>query len=347
MIMNEVKTDKMEDICHHPQKFATTVRLQANPCYANRAKVLPIPDMLPTSKYRLVDEWRIFSAVIGALFRDDVLLINACRGRFKPELMATILAGFLPKTRRPKIVLYGDMFQPSGDFRYQVERLLMWLADRATQRYVLLTEAEREAFSHIWDIDKGKVEVCPYYLAPGRHTATTPNVDGQHIFAGGNSFRNYNPLIEAARELPQYQFILCTPLLDGRRDLPANVRAGLVSRQEYVQLIDTAAAVVIPLQTGLKRIAGLQTCFDSMWLKKPTIISDALGINEYVENGRTGLVVAGSPQSYVDSIEWVMDPNNRQSIETMCEAAHKTIKEQYTLANHVHHLLTIMNEVMT
>jgi glycosyltransferase involved in cell wall biosynthesis len=329
-----------------PDTFATTVRLQSDPTYAARARVLPIPDMLPTSRYRLRDELSIFYLVLQALFREKVLLINACRGRFKPELIVTTLAGFLPRYLRPKIVLYGDFFQPSeNNILGKLERFVMRLADRSTNAYVFITEAERGVFARTWRVPKEKTYVCPYFIERKRHSSPASQEVGRHIFSGGNSFRDYEPILEAARHLPDHQFVLCTSALNGRTDIPKNVHAGLVSHQEYVQLINSAAAIVIPLQTGLKRIAGLQTAFDSMWLKKPTIITDALGVREYLTDDETGLIVDGSPGSYREAIAWVMDPGNETAVATMCQKAHDTVG-QYTLEKHVHHLLAVMDKIM-
>ncbi|MCB0208061.1 MAG: glycosyltransferase family 4 protein [Anaerolineae bacterium] len=337
----------MESQIQYLKKFATTVRLHTNPNYAAHARVLAVPDMLPNSKYRSSDELRLFGEVFKAAFGEKTLLLNACRGRFKPELCVTVLIGLWPKRFRPKVVMYGDMFQQTSGLRGKIERMIMKLADRSIMRYVVITAAERDVFPKIWGIDKTKMRVCPYFLEQKRHSngaMTLPT--GQHIFAGGNSFRNFEPLIEAARQLPQYEFVLCTSALNDRTDLPPNIKAGLVPHDQYVKLISTAAAVVVPLKTGMHRIAGLQTCFDAMWAKKPTIVTEALGVREYIDDHKTGMIVDGSPESYAEAIRWVLDPNHRKEVEQMCEQAHTILRDQYTLDNHIDQLLAVMDEVI-
>jgi glycosyltransferase involved in cell wall biosynthesis len=336
---------KSETKC--PKTFATTVRLQTNANYATRARVLAVPDMLPNSKYRFADEIRLFREVLKAAFGEETLLLNACRGRFKPELLVTVFIGLWPKRYRPKIVMYGDMFQQTPGLRGKVERTIMKLADRSIIRYVVITAAEQDIFPQIWGIDKAKMRICPYFLDKTRHdTPIKTTSQGLHIFAGGNSFRNFEPLIDAARRLPEHEFVLCTSSLADRTDLPSNVKAGLVPRDQYVKLISTAAVVVVPLQTGLHRIAGLQTCLDAMWSKKPTIVSDALGVREYVDDRETGLIVDGTPESYVEAIQWVLDPSHHEEVEHMCERAHNVLRDQFTLENHIDHLLAVTDEVI-
>lgn len=325
--------------------FTTTVRLQADADYAAHANVLPIPDMLPSSRYRLQDELRLFILVIRAALRARVLLVNGCRGRFKPELLAVLLSRLLPGRYRPRVVLYGDMFHQHRGLRGALQRLALRLVDQVIDRYVVITEAESQLFPQLWRVDPQKMRVCPYFLETARHPSAQAGAAGDHIFAGGNSFRNYEPLLAAARRLPAYQFILCTGRLNGRTDLPPNVTASLVTHQRYVELIETAAAVIIPLQTDLHRVAGLQTALDALWLRKPTIITDALGVREYVQHHQTGLVVDGTVGGYVDAIRWIMHPANANAVRQMGQQARASLEEQFTLHNHVQRLLTVIAEV--
>ncbi len=45
---------------------------------------------------------------------------------------------------------------------------------------------------------------------------------------GGDSFRDYEAVLAAARQLPEVRFVLCTTRLAGRDDLPENVEASPV-----------------------------------------------------------------------------------------------------------------------
>ncbi len=329
--------------------FAATYSFR-DPRFAARARLIQIPprlDKLPRPKTRLRDELILFVRVVLAALREHTLLLFSSRGRFKPELLATIFIGFWPRRFRPAILLYGEMYEPTGGFRGRAERRIMQLADRAITRYVVYTEAERQIFPRLWRVDAAKMRVCPVYHGPARPGTDVPKKPrGRHIFAGGNSFRNYQPLIEAARQLPDYEFIIATTKLAGLTDLPSNVKAGAVSPQQYLQLIETAGAVVVPLRVGLHRLTGLITYFQSMWLKKPTIVSDALGVREHIQDGETGLIVDGSAESYAQALRWVLDPANNEQVNRMCDNAHTSILERFTVEHHVTHVLAAIDEVM-
>lgn len=69
-------------------------------------------------------------------------------------------------------------------------------------------------------------------------------------------------------------------------------------------------------------------------------------MREYVADGKTGIIVDGSPESYVRAIQWVLDPANNGRIHQMCTLAHNTVREQFTIENHVTKLLAIMDEAL-
>jgi len=258
------------------------------------------------------------------------------------------MIGFWPKKVRPKIVLYGEMFEPNSGFRHVVERLIMKLVDRVVDRYILFSTAELEVFPAMWGAPKEKIRVChQFYFPPSQSDEKQPGKSiGSHVFAGGNSFRDYEAFIKAAGQMPEHKFAVCTTRIAEDEELPPNVKVSWPPLQEYLDLIDTAAAVVIPIKMGLKRTAGLLTCFESMWLKKPIIVPKALGIEDYIQDKVTGLLVDGTPESYVEAINWVLDPGNEKAVKEMGRLAHKSISEHYTLSKYNNCVLSVMDEVV-
>jgi len=335
---------------HTPDTFASTVSGWGDPRFTARARLISIPrqlDKVPRGKFSLRQEARLFWRVLRAARQERVMLLFSSRGYLKPELLATAVIGLWPKRRRPRIIFYGEMYEPNTDWRRFIEPLLMKLADRAVFRFAVHSQAEVPVFAQLWGIDETKVRGCSFYhKKAGSGVSVADKPRGRHIFAGGTSFRDYEPLLAAARLLPHHEFIIATNRLDGRPDMPPNVRAGLVTPAEFDQLIDTAAAVVVPLRRDVHRIIGMLTYLQAMWAKKPTIVSDTLGVREYVTDGKTGLIVSGTPESYVAAIEWVLDPANDGRIRQMCAAAHHTVNQQFTIANHVSQLLAIVDEAL-
>lgn len=339
----------MNDSAHRPDTFVTTVGGFGDPVYAARARRIPVPprmDKLPREPFSPLDELKLFVRVLRAAWTEPLLVLLSSRGRLKPELLAIVCISFWPRRFRPRIVLHGDMYQPNTGVRGALERRLVRLADRAIARYTVQSAADADIISRYWGIDRRKLHVVYVTYYPNavmRQLASTPS--GQHIFAGGDSFRDFEPLVEAARMLPERQFVIGTKRLTGRTDLPPNVRAGVLPPTDYLTYMSTAAAVVVPLQKGLQRSAGQTTYQQAMWLKKVTIVTDALAVREYVEDGVTGLVVEGSPESYVSAIRWALDPNNADAVKRIGEQAHDHVREHSDRHTRTQSLLKIVDEV--
>lgn len=336
---------------NHDHHFATTVGGWGDERFLQRAQPIPFSkqlDKVPRTQFHPWAELSLFLRVLLTARREDVLLLFSSRGYLKPELLATAVMGLWPRFLRPRIIFYGEMFEPNGGWRGRAEKLLMRLVDRAVYRFALHSSAEIPIFTKTWGISPAKVRATSFFNKHARADASvTPQPRGQHIFAGGTSFRDYEPLIAAAHLMPDCQFVICTNRLDGRIDLPPNVRAGLVSPAEYDSLIATAAAVVVPLQQDVHRITGMLTYLQAMWVKKPVIVSDTLGVREYISDGETGLIVDSSPQSYVQAIRTVLDPAHTAQIDAMCERAHQAVRSQFTVASHVQKLLAVVDEAFT
>lgn len=120
-----------------------------------------------------------------------------------------------------------------------------------------------------------------------------------------------------------------------------------VRYREFMALMRSATVVVSPVRLGMRRTAGLLTFLNAMWLKKPTIATNALGVKDYIQDGETGLIVDGTPGSYVKALRWVLDPANRDQVTCLCAKAHQVVSEQFTFENHVFSLLTVLDEAMS
>lgn len=322
----------------------------SNSKFADVAQKIDVPryfDIFPRPRFRLDLELLLFWRVIKASIASGVALLFSSRGRLKPELLACIVIGFLPKKFRPAIVLFGEMFQPDYGILRPIERFFMKLVDRGVCFYIVYSTAELEIFPKLWGVDRKKMRFCPHYLDAYRFQKRQKTKKmSNHIFAGGNSHRDFEPVIEAAKQLPEYEFILATKKLTVSKDLPPNVRVDWMSLDEYLDLIDTAAVVIVPLNPVLKRTAGLLTVLESLSQEKIVIVPDALGIRDYVNDGETGFIVSNLPEEYIKIIRWALAPENRDKVSKMCFEARKSVSEKFTLEKHMEIVLSVMHEAV-
>jgi glycosyltransferase involved in cell wall biosynthesis len=245
------------------------------------------------------------------------------------------------------MVMAGCMWEPTKGWRGIIEKLIVKMADRAIHSYAVQSSEELTLFPDTWGVSPAKIRLCPYFFSVSKRVdLTTPAPPADHVFAGGNSHRAYDSLLEAARYFPERHFILATHLLREHPNLPPNVIAGPITPEDYTNLTRSAAAVVVPIRPGLRRAAGQQTYLGAMWFGKPTIVTDTLGVHDHVQDGETGFIVDGSVESYIRVLGWIFDPANHEQVVRLGRAAHEVVSRQFTIENYVTGLLAVLDEVI-
>ena len=332
------------------KKFATTFNGGfGDERFAGRAVLIPVPkrlDILPTPRLRLSDQFLLLFRVFYYGLRYRVLLLFSSRGRLKPEILASALLGFLPRRLRPMVVLYGEMWEPNHGIRHRLEKMIVRLADRAIHRYFVFSSFEVENFPELWGVAAEKMRLGLFYTFNSRlEIEITPTPRQKFIFAGGNSFRDYEPMVETARRMPDYEFVIGSHRLSGRTDLPTNLRAEQLPPDEFQRLIDTAAVVIVPIRQNIHRTAGQLTYLEAMWLKKPVIVSNVPGARDYIEHKESGFIVDNDDvDSYMSAIRWMLDPANEAQVNQMAETAHRAVKERFNFRRYIGELLDVMDE---
>lgn len=239
-------------------------------------------------------------------------------------------------------------------FRAPAQRLIGAL-DTPDTHYCVLARAEREIFPALWGVDSRRVHFTPFFHFMDRRVEFPPFLemlehDGAatangSVFAGGDSLRDYEPLLAAATSIPA-RVTIATTKLQGRA-LPENVEAGPMSPLEFYAAMARASVVVVPLAGGRVRAAGLLTYLNAMALGKVVILTDSLGVSDYVEDRRTGLIVAeGEPQALAEALRWALDPANVAAVRTMAERAREEVRTRYSIDRYLQALLAIAEHGM-
>lgn len=320
-------------------RFTTTVDYLDHPQFAARATLIQRPQVSS-----LRDGLRIVANILKAAWQRSPLLLTSSWGRVHPDLLASAIMGLWPQRWRPTVVMMGCMWEPSGGWRGWIEQRIVRLADRAITLYAVQSSEELTIFPKTWRVGLYKTRRCLYFYTLEPHELI-PLPEETHIFAGGNAQRDYEPLLEAARRLPEQQFILATYKLDPSQ-LPPNVTAKPVSHERFVELMRTAVINITPIQRGLHRAAGQQTYLNAMLLGKPTITTETLAVHDHIDHKKTGLIVDGTADQYVAAINWLLDPQNESAVAAMRCAAKKAATHQFNFPNHVSRLLEIMDEAL-
>jgi glycosyltransferase involved in cell wall biosynthesis len=275
--------------------------------------------------------WDLIRRLTGPVAREyDVVILDASPpiSGGAPELVAGVLMA--RRRRRPSLILADCNWEPRSGLARVVRRLGMRVIDRAVARYCVYTTAELETFPRRWKVDPGKMAFTPYYHRLSDEELAQPATNEGHVFSGGDSRRDYDTLLEAAAGLPQVSFRIASARWQPAAP-PPNARVGRLPHDEYIRLMRSAAVVVVPLHAELESIAGLETLLTAMAMGKVVVATGSPGLRDYVDAGRTGLIVPpGDAGALRAAIGWALDPAKAAEVEQMARAGRELARRDFS-----------------
>ncbi len=287
----------------------------------------------------------LFRRLVSAAKRYEALFLNGSGAPLR-ELAAAAAIG---RRRRPPAIVIADcVWGRSGS---RADRLAtgagMRALDGAHVHYCVHSREQADRFPELWRVDAGRVHVTPYYYTLSEEELVAPVERDGSVFAGGDSHRDYRALIEAARRMPETRFVLATGRIPAGERLPANVSAGRLSHDDYTARLRSASAVVVALQARDDRSAGEQTYLNAMVLGKPVVVTDTMGVREYVQDRETGLVVPpGDPDRLTGALHWALDPANEPEVTELTGHARETTRSRFGPDRYVSSLLRVLDDVL-
>ena len=212
--------------------------------------------------------------------------------------------------------------------------------------YCVLSSDEARLFPRTWGIPAQRVAFTPFYFTlTDEDLALRTSTEGG-VFAGGDSLRDYGPLIEAARGL-DVPVTLATRSVN-LSQLPSNVRAGWLTRDAYVEAMCNAAVVVVALAPTRERSAGQQNYLNAMALGKLVVVPDVLGVRDYVEHGRTGILVPpGDAHALRAVLRWALDPSRRAKVRDIGGRAREVVRARFGPDQYVANVLAVVEKAVT
>jgi glycosyltransferase involved in cell wall biosynthesis len=282
------------------------------------------------------------AATIGAVVRratryDAVVLDGSARR----DQVAAALLRRLP--RQPAIVVADSTWKAGGELDSAVDRAGIRLIDGPRTSFAVPSSFEAERFARTWRLRSSRVRFIPWAVTVKDEEPSTEN---GRVFAGGNSLRDYAPLIAAAGRLDA-PVDIATSLLTGAElgRTPANLTVGPRPQAEYDAMLRAAAVVVVPLQARGDRSSGQTTYVNAMARGKAIVVTDTPGVRDYITDGETGLIVApGDSAAMAQAITRLLDdPAERARIGRQ---ARDHALGQLTLTHYATRLLQLVDETL-
>ena len=278
------------------------------------------------------------AAVLRRAGRYDAVVLD---GSARRDQVAAALLRRLP--RGPAIVVADSAWKAGGGWDSVVNRAGIRMIDGPRTSFVVPSSFETERFPRTWRLRCSRVRFVPWAVTLKDEE---PSTDNGRVFAGGNSLRDYGPLIAAAAQIDA-PVDIATNVLAGAEPaaVPANLTVGPRPQAEYDAMLRAAAVVVVPLQARNDRSSGQTTYINAMARGKAIVVTDTPGVRDYITDGETGLIVApGDGAALAQAITRLLnDPAERARIG---RRARDHALGQLTLTHYATRLLALVDETL-
>ncbi len=265
-------------------------------------------------------------------------------GAGRSDILFALMQSILPFRKVPSVLIDCLWEKNPNYFSHSLKKLIFHIVNRSVDAFVVWANHEVYAFSQTFCLPKDKIIFIPYHTTIELHYDLKP-LEGDYIFSGGNSDRDYVTLIEAARGLPVNLVIASTlPDVCSNINIPENVDIRGYSHKEYINKMAGCRINVVALSAGKLRSAGQQTYLNSMFIGKPTIVTDDKGPDGYIENGVDGLFVPpNDPIALKEAILMLL--NNPDKAKEMGRKA--MIKAKfYSTEEHFKKIVSLVKEII-
>ncbi|MEW1958820.1 glycosyltransferase [Kineococcus sp. NPDC059986] len=221
----------------------------------------------------------------------------------------------------------------------QASKALVRFADGPGVVWCVLSRDEVTTFVRAWGVRRGTVRFTPF-----SHTLfTLPSPDevhvGDHVFAGGNSLRDYDLLVEALKDLP-VRVDVATSWVPAAS--PGNMTFESTSHEEFMRRLYGCSVLVVPMRQAA-RSTGQATYLNGMALGKVVIVNEVPGVRDYIDHDVTGLIVTTADEMRAAVLD-VLDPSRAEHYARMRAAAQAAVRDRLSPDRYLDRLLDVALE---
>lgn len=181
---------------------------------------------------------------------------------------------------------------PGGFNKFLMKKLF-----KSIDRFVVYSRNEIDTYAAYFQIDRARIDFLRWEMdLPA--SVETPGLPEKYVCSVGGEGRDYQTLMEAARQAPDINFVVVTRHYNiPPSPLPPNVIVLVdVAVENFWSIVKKCRFVVIPLRDE-KTNCGHITLVGSLMLGRPIVATRSDGIADYVDDDRNALLV--EPQNAV------------------------------------------------
>ena len=298
---------------------------------------------------RAMSRRRLFRTLVAAGSPYEALILNGSIGMTERYVDLVAAMAVAHRRRPPAIVLTDCSWRlPDRALDRLANRAGIRLLSTPRTRFCVRSTSELELFPKTWGVDPSQVAFTPYGHRLTEDELAAPIVPGVGVFAGGNSLRDYQTLLEAVSKLDAPVTIMTSQLTDRTSGLPDNVRLKKIgSNADFLNEMRSSRIVVTPLAAGIERAAGLDTYLAAMALGKIVVVTESPGVDDYIDDRSTGLVVpAGDSAVLGEALRWALDPAHEHDANELGARAAEAARTQFTYDRYVSRLLDVADAAL-
>jgi glycosyltransferase involved in cell wall biosynthesis len=244
-----------------------------------------------TARFGMPDPVLVARLLLRA-HRYDVVLLN---GNERVDLLYAALAAACPWLRTPHVIVDAQWQQASG----WSHRLQRWLL-RASRRLVVQVQPhsgeEVEIYERAFGVARTRLHAVPWSTSLLGYEFPRVDGDGGFILTGGDAFRDYDVLLQAAGPLGlRVKIALHDPPTPALRaaatPFPHVSLHSDWSHEDFLREMSACRLFVMPLAPALTRATADAMILNAMSFGRIVVASDSIGPRIYIRDGSNGFIV--------------------------------------------------------
>lgn len=222
-------------------------------------------------------------ALITSKFEHSILVSHGPRPAFFAGFIANYFAKHLPH------LVYSFNFT---DLPVDRKRQLMIKAFKHPKKFVTYSSYEQKLYSDYFEIPPELIDMVRLSLHhPETDKIGNPIEQGDYICAMGSQGRDYQTLFNAIKPLKHIKLVLvASPSNLQNLNTPENVKVYTnIALNEAHNILFHSKFMVVPLRDQHVPCGHVTIVF-GMFFKKAMIVTDSIGVSDYVYEHETGLL---------------------------------------------------------
>jgi glycosyltransferase involved in cell wall biosynthesis len=236
--------------------------------------------------------------------------------------------------KKPRhVILQFIMREKEKTIFSKVKYMIMKFCFHSVYRIVCSSKKETAYYAEVFGWSAEKVSFVPFHTDPRYFSYINNDAEENYILSAGRSFRDYQTLILAARNISMPVVIVASKSSINQKNLSKNITIKYdISLDELSKLISKAKIVVLPLQNQ-KISIGQSVLLQAMSMGKPVIATNTNATVDYIEHNRNGILVspgnAEELESEIKKLEKDRDLRTRIGKQALRDVREKYLPQNY------------------